>query len=715
MDFKETQTTSFYFFFNLFFNMSSEKYLVSSALPYVNNVPHLGTLLPILSADAYARHLRLKNKEVLFICGTDEHGSTTEVKAREENLTPKEITDKYYKIHKDIYEWFNCSFDSFGRTSSQENKKLTQEIFLKLYKNKYILEKESTQLFCKKCNTFLSDRFIEGICPKCKYEKARGDQCENCGNVLNPTDLIQPKCKFCSEKPEERKTKHLYIDLENLQPKIEEFFKTQSKKGIWTENAIQQTESFLKEGLKPRPITRDLKWGIPVPLETYKQKVFYVWFDAPIGYISITDEKEDYKKWWLSSETNLTQFMGKDNIVFHSILFPASLIGTKDNWKLVDNLVVNEFLNYEDGKFSKSQGTGIFGDSAIETGIPADVWRYYLFANRPETNDSFFTWQEFKERLNNELVANLGNLINRTLTFIYSNTDAKITEERDKSIDNEILNLEKEILSLQDEIKLKSAIQKVFLLSKLGNKYFQDSEPWVLIKTNPEEAQEKLNTLANLIIDISILVSPFLPHTAKEIQSFFSLKNLTYKDLGLKQKNLVIKKPSLLFQKIEDEKIQELKEKFSGKKIPFDIRTAKILEAKNHPEAEKLLILKVKLYGEKKERQIVAGLKQFYPPEYFLNKKILVLANLKPANLRGELSQGMLLAADGSPPLLIEPEQEGEIEFEGTKKETKEIDYKEFQKHIIQIKNNEVYADGKKFLLNKKPIKSNAKNNTKVF
>ncbi len=701
---------------------SKKKYLVTSALPYVNNAPHLGTLLPILSADVYARHLRLKKEDVFFVCGTDEHGTTTEIKAKEEGLSPQQIVNKYFELHKKVYSWFNCSFDSFGRTSSPENKKLTQEIFLDLYKNGYIFEKETTQLYCQNCKMFLSDRFVEGTCPKCQNPKARGDQCDKCGALLSPSDLINPKCKFCGSKPVEKTTKHLYIDLPKLEPQIKNFF---NKRGNWSENAVKQTNAFLKQGLKPRPITRDLKWGIPVPLEEYKNKVFYVWFDAPIGYISITAEKTDYKEWWQNPNTELTQFMGKDNIVFHSILFPAMLLGTKKNWVLVKNLNVNEYLNYENKKFSKSKKIGVFGDEAMQTNIPADVWRYYLLANRPESNDFVFEWKDFQERLNNELVANLGNFINRTLTFIKNNFNSKTTEDRDKSNDKIFLEAEKEILSLLDKIQLKQALHKIMLFSKKANKYFQDAKPWILIKKDREKAQKIVNTLANLAVDLSILVSPFLPDTSQKIQDFFSLKNLTYSDLGLKQKNLEIKNHSLLFKKIDDKEIVALKKRFSGevqkKKIPLDIKYAEIVSVREHPDAEKLYLLKIKLFKDKdsfEERQIVAGLKPFYSKEELEGRKILVLANLKPAKLRGELSEGMLLAADmgeNQKPFLLKPFAKGKISFENAEIDSKQITYKEFLKQNLQIKNNFLYAGENKALLNNKPIQAEINKDAKVF
>jgi len=341
-----------------------QKIIVTAALPYVNNVPHLGNLVPTLSADVYTRFLRLKNENVIFVCGTDEHGTTTEAKALEEGVSPKDITDKYFKIHKDIYNWFNCSFDCFGRTSYKENKDITLDIFNKLDKNGYIVAQTLEQTYCKQCDKFLADRFVTGTCPHCGYEEARGDQCESCGKLLDAIELKNPKCKVCGNTPIIKEAEHLFIDLKKIEPKLLKWITKVEKN--WSTNAKTLTHAWIKEGLKLRCITRDLKWGISVPKKGFEHKVFYSWFDAPIGYIGITAHyKKDWKQWWLSKDTKLVQFMGKDNIAFHTILFPSFLIGTGDPYTLVSELSVNEYLNYETGMFSKSRQIGVFGDDAI--------------------------------------------------------------------------------------------------------------------------------------------------------------------------------------------------------------------------------------------------------------------------------------------------------------------------------------------------------------
>lgn len=642
------------------------KTLITSALPYVNNVPHLGNLIgSTLSSDVFARYKRSRKEDVLFVCGSDEHGTTTETKALEENLTPKELCDKYYKIHKEIYEWFNISFDIFGRTSDETQTQITQEIFLDLHKNGFIKEDTLKQLYCGKDKRYLADRFVEGTCPHCGFEDARGDQCDNCSKLLNPLDLIEPRCKLCSQKPIVKEEKHLFLDLKTLQPQLEDWFEKQIQEGKWTQNAISITRAWLKEGLEQRCITRDLKWGVKVPLEGWEDKVFYVWFDAPIGYISITKQllKDKYKDWWLKpDEIKLYQFMGKDNVPFHSIIFPASLIGSKQPWVKVHHISATEYLQYEDGKFSKSRGTGIFGHQAKQTNIPADVFRYYLLQNRPETSDTKFSWKEFQEKLNNELVATLGNLVNRTLVFVQRYCDYKIEQDLEFTQDDlkfweEVKQKEQEVTDLLDNVKLKDALKKIMEIARLGNIHYQNCAPWKQIKENPQVAKANLSILTHLAKDLAILIGPYMPTTAQSIFDQLGIQKRTWNNLGVLDLNgHTIKEPKHLFQKVEDKQIKELKEKFSGKKETKDDTTdkqnikpalcvAKITEVTKHPTADKLYIEQLDL-GPLGKRQIISGLVGYYTKEELLGKHIIVVANLKEAKLRGELSQGMLLAAE---------------------------------------------------------------------
>lgn len=687
---------------------SKKKILVTSALPYVNNVPHLGNIVGcVLSADVYARAMRLLGREVLYICGTDEHGTQTEVKAIEEKLTPQQICDKYFKIHKEIYEWFNISFDHFGRTSKKNHHLITQDIFKKVEKNGYIVEEETEQVYCKECDKFLADRFVEGKCPYCSYVDARGDQCDSCGKLLNPTELLSPRCSVHGTRPEIRKSKHLFLNLEKLQPQLEKWVAKQSKSGKWTENAIQMTNAWFKEGLKKRAITRDLKWGIPVPYKGFEKKVFYVWFDAPIGYISITEDflKEKYKNWWYNPENvELIQFMGKDNIPFHSIIFPGSLMATKDKFTLVHTINSTEFLNYEGGKFSKSRGTGVFGNDAMESGIPADVYRYYLMMNRPETSDSEFNWEKFRDRLNNELVGNFGNLINRTLVFIKKFFDSKLYDVKlDKDSEDLwkiISEEEKKAVDLFNEIKLRDALKQIMMISNMGNEYFQKKEPWKLRTENEEKCKAAMLLLVTMIKDLAILIEPFMPATSEKIFSQLGINKRDFSDLGkFNIKKHSINEPEVLFKKMEDKEMVALREKFSGKQkssdefSKLDLKVAKIIDVKKHPNAEKLFIEEIDLGKEK--RTIVSGLASYYKPEELIGKNVVVIVNLKPAQLRGVESRGMLLAAGkGKEVKVLEAPKSkpGDSVFaDGLEsKPMKEIDISLFDKIKIKTKNGKV-------------------------
>lgn len=705
---------------------TSQKTIVTSALPYVNNVPHLGTLVCIISADVFSRYLKLKKEDVISVCGTDEHGTTAEVKALEEGLTPRQLVDKYFKIHKKIYEWFECSFDCFGRTSSEENKEITIDIFNKLDKNGYVKEETIEQSFCPKCSKFLADRFVEGKCPNCGYEHARGDQCENCGKLLNATELLDAKCKVCGSTPIIKESRHLFIDLPKLAPKLKTWIKKAEKN--WSENAKTMTAAWLKEGLKPRCITRDLEWGIKVPKKGFENKVFYSWFDAPIGYIGITKEsKKDWKKYWLDPKTRLAQFMGKDNIPFHTILFPAFLIGTGESYALVSDLSVNEYLNYETGKFSKSRNEGVFGDNAVETGIPADVWRYYTIINRPEKTDTVFDWKDFQSKINNELVANLGNLVNRTIVFINNFFDGKIPKAElgasDKNFIKKAEKEEKKALELLDKIELKDALKQIMQISKLGNQYFQEKAPW---KTKDAAA---LHVLANFVKDLAILIEPFMPASSASIKTQLNAEKSDLDDLGklsLKGDHK-IGKAELLFNKLEDKKLEEFKNKFSGKNeeknkaqeekiFPLNLKVAKIVEAKDHPNADKLVVLKIALGDE--ERQIVAGIRKHYSNDELENKRIIIVANLKPAVLRGIESKGMLLAADDGQNLrLLEAtnSEPGDAVFaEGYKNNEKEITFDEFLKIKLSVKDKKVVFENKSLKTKEEELKVDVGDNAAV-
>ncbi|MCL2802074.1 MAG: methionine--tRNA ligase [Treponema sp.] len=728
--------------------------LITSALPYVNNEPHLGNLIQVLSADAFARFCRLKGYETLYICGTDEYGTATENKAAEEGISPKELCDRYHVIHADIYKWFNISFDKFGRTSTHIQTEVVQDIFKNLEKNGFICERTIEQFFCGKCNKFLADRFIRGICPACGSEEARGDQCETCGKLLDPTDLKQPLCSACSSTPSLQKTNHLYIDLPGIKDKLENWIKKASVDGFWAHNAIQMTQAWIRDGLKERAITRDLKWGIPVPKSGYENKVFYVWFDAPIGYISITgtlgEEKGDWKKfvdyWWKSpNDIELFQFIGKDNIPFHTVIFPSSLLGSvgaasSDDWTMLHHMSSSEYLNYENSKFSKSRGVGVFGNDVMDTGIPADVWRFYLYYNRPEKSDAMFTWKDFQEKVNGELIGNLGNLVNRTLSFVTRYYDGKVPAgESDSAFWAEVTKRENIIAEKLDRAELRDAFREIFELSSYANKYFQDSEPWKLRNENPEKAQGVIKDLTYIVRDLAVLVEPYIPAAAEKIASFLGLSfkdGLDYSCLGKPQGIGDITITSeVLFTKLEDELTEQLKEKYSGTQKErnepktfssvVDLRVAKIEKIERHPKADKLYIIQLEagegVTGVREERQIVSGLVPFYKEEDLLGKKIIVAYNLKPAKLRGTESRGMLLAAGDNKGIGEEGQSAERVEVlnaedypTGTRflpededsLAPAEIDIDTFFSYPIMVKDHIVYTGDKKLCLNGNPVKT---------
>ncbi|KAI8083893.1 tRNA synthetases class I (M)-domain-containing protein [Thamnidium elegans] len=514
------------FFLRVLPKENERNVLITSALPYVNNVPHLGNIVgSTLSADVYARYCRARGYNTAFFCGTDEYGTATETKALEEGISCKELCDKYNAIHTSVYEWFDLSFDLFGRTTTDKQTEIAQDIFMKNYENGNIIMETMTQLYCEKCSRFLADRYVEGVCPHCKYDDARGDQCDSCGKLLNATDLIKPRCKLDGNSPITKDSNHLFLDLAKLQPEIEKAFKKSAEEGKWSANGIHITQSWLKEGLRQRCITRDLKWGTPVPLKGYEDKVFYVWFDAPIGYPSITaNYTDEWEKWWKNPENvKLYQFMGKDNVPFHSVIFPGSEIGTGENWTIVNHISTCEYLNYEGGKFSKSRNVGVFGNNAEATGIPPSVWRYYLMSVRPETSDSMFTWNEFITKNNSELLNNLGNFVNRAIRFIFAKYDGVIPKadfsgklETDLIKDVDVLL--KQYVEAMEAVKLRSGLGIAMAISARGNQYLQEANlSNVLFDETRPKCDAVVATAANLIYLLSAIISPYMPGSAESM------------------------------------------------------------------------------------------------------------------------------------------------------------------------------------------------------
>ncbi|MBN1518760.1 MAG: methionine--tRNA ligase [Spirochaetales bacterium] len=679
--------------------------LVTSALPYVNNVPHLGNLIQVLSADVFARACRLRGYDTLYVCGTDEYGTATETKALEEGVSPAELCGRFHAIHKNIYEWFGIAFDKFGRTSTPRQTEIVQGLFKDLDAAGLIKEETIEQLYCDSCERFLADRYVRGTCPHCGYTDARGDQCEACGKLLDPTELIEPKCSTCGATPKPRSTRHLYIDLPAIRPKLEAWMKDASVKGFWANNAIQMTQAWIRDGLKARAITRDLKWGIPVPKPGFEDKVFYVWFDAPIGYISITatlaDEKGfDWKKWWMDPENvELFQFIGKDNIPFHTVIFPSTLLGSAKKWTMLHHMSSTEYLNYESGKFSKSKGVGVFGTDVMDTGIPADVWRFYIFYNRPEKSDFTFTWSDFLEKVNGELIGNLGNLANRTLSFIQRFYDGAIPAGvPDEAFWIQVRGLEADIAERLERAELRDAFRLAFQIADLANKRFQATEPWKARTTDPAAAASLLSDLCYVLRDLAIIMHPYMPAAMDRLASFLGCAvgsgGQDWTRVGKLDGLSTVKDSAVLFQKLDPVVIDELRERYSGsqkeraaregakaaeaaapsgqaapskpapepKPVPYadlpleerfrklvDLRVAKIVKIERHPKADKLYIETLD-DGSGTERVIVSGLVPFYKEEELTGKHIILVNNLKPAKLRGVESKGMLLAASVSGP-----------------------------------------------------------------
>ncbi|XP_030373626.1 methionine--tRNA ligase, cytoplasmic [Scaptodrosophila lebanonensis] len=555
--------------------------LVTSALPYVNNVPHLGNIIGcVLSSDIFARYSRCAGYNTLFISGTDEYGTATENKALAENMTPREICDKYFELHNGIYRWFGIGFDYFGRTTAQEQTDIVQEAFHDVYKAGFILKESVEQLLCQKCDRFLADRFVEGTCPHpgCGYEDARGDQCDKCGKLVNATELIRPRCKVCNTAPVLRSSDQLFIDLPKAEPQLREW--VDHAENGWTNNARVITRAWLREGLKPRCITRDLKWGIPVPHKGFENKVFYVWFDAPFGYVSMTKRyTKDYQQWWQpakGTEVELFQFMAKDNVPFHSVVWPSVLLAINKGHTLVAHIMATEYLNYEDGKFSKSRGIGVFGNDAQDTGIPADVWRFYLASARPEGQDSSFSWNDLAARNNSELLNNLGNFVNRALVFCEKNFNSTVPEialTQDELILLALVNRElRGYINSLEKAKLRDGIRHLMSISRHGNGYMQTQQPWLLLKGNAEQ-KARAATIIGLCVNLACLLAnllyPYMPSTARTL---FAQLNAQHTRLNadkplatlLLRTGHKIGKPAPLFAKLEQAFIDELKGKYGG-------------------------------------------------------------------------------------------------------------------------------------------------------
>ncbi|MDP3881702.1 MAG: methionine--tRNA ligase [Nanoarchaeota archaeon] len=682
----------------------TNKRLITAALPYINNIPHLGHIVGShLPADIFARYCRTKGYETVFIGGTDENGSTSEIAAESIGIEIKEFSDKLHEEHKKIYEWFNISYDIFSRTSKPIHHQTTQEIFKVIHKKGFITPGKMKVFYSINEKRFLPDRYVKGTCPKCGYEDATGDQCEKCTSVLDPAQLINPRSTMTNSPVIIKETQHLFLRLDKLSGKVESWIKKQK---TWRSQVKSLALAWIKEGLRERCITRDLKHGVPVPLKGYEDKVLYVWFDAPIGYISATKEirSKDWDKFWQDKSTDIYNFLGKDNIPFHTIFFPAMLLAHGE-FNLPYNVVGLQYLNYEGGKFSKSKKRGVFCEKLPLSGIDVDVMRSYLTFVIPETNDTEFRWEDFQKRINGDLIGNYANLINRTVSFINSRLKGQVKKPSkseitslDKKLEKAVKDKASKIEKFLEQAQLRAAYAELLALSSDGNKYFDDAKPWEEINKDPHRASTILYNCASLCRSIAILSSPFTPSAAQKIWNQIGLAGKvdekgnwnTAQELN-HENQYSTKKAQILFSKITNEDLDKFKkivsdtndisELFGKRKIEkpvnlstkmadndkisyedfakLDLRVGKILKVEDHPQADKLYVLTVDL-GEEKPRTIVAGLRLKYKKEDLQGKLGVFVANLAPVKLRGIESNGMILAAgdDYNTVVILQPEKD---------------------------------------------------------
>ena len=647
---------------------------VTSALPYANGPVHIGHLAGVyVPADIYVRYLRLKKEDVLFIGGSDEHGVPITIRAKKEGITPQDVVDRYHKIIKDSFEEFGISFDVYGRTTSKVHRETASEFFRTLYDKGEFVEKTSMQYYDEEAHTFLADRYITGECPHCHAEGAYGDQCEKCGTSLSPTDLINPKSAISGSKPVMRETKHWYLPLDKHEAWLRQWILEDHKE--WRNNVYGQCKSWLDMGLQPRAVSCDLDWGIPVPVEGAEGKVLYVWFDAPIGYISNTKEllPDSWETWWKDPETRLVHFIGKDNIVFHCIVFPA-MLKAEGSYILPDNVPSNEFLNLEGDKISTSRNWAVWLHEYLRD-FPGkqDVLRYVLTANAPETKDNDFTWKDFQARNNNELVAVYGNFVNRALQLTQKYYDGVVPAcgeltEYDRQTLDEFKDVKAKVEELLDAFKFRDAQKEAMNLARIGNKYIADSEPWKVVKTDPERVKTVIYISLQLTANLAIAFEPFLPFSSEKLRKMLNMESFEWNRLGrtdLLQAGHRLAKPELLVEKIEDDVIEAQVQKLLDTKkaneeanykakpvrenIAFedfqklDIRVGTVLECTKVPKADKLLCFKIADGLE--NRTIVSGISKFYKPEELVGKQVCFIANLAPRKLKGIESQGMILSA----------------------------------------------------------------------
>jgi methionyl-tRNA synthetase len=652
-----------------------KRYTVTTALPYANGPVHIGHLAGVyVPADIYVRYLRLKGEDVVFIGGSDEHGVPITIKARNEGVSPQDIVDKYHKIIKDSFEEFGISFDIYSRTSGKVHHQTASDFFLKLYDEGKFIEKTSEQYYDPREKMFLADRYITGTCPHCGYEKAYGDQCEKCGTSLSATDLINPKSAISGNVPELKETKHWFLPLNDYEEWIREWI-LEGHKNDWRPNVYGQVKSWVDSGLQPRAVTRDLNWGVRVPVDGAEGKVLYVWFDAPIGYISATKELTgDWEKYWKSPDTKLVHFIGKDNIVFHCIIFPV-MLKAEGSYIVPDNVPANEFLNLEGDKISTSRNWAVWLHEYLrDFENKQDVLRYVLTANAPETKDNDFTWKDFQQRNNSELVAILGNFVNRALVLTKKYFAGKVPQRGeltgfDKEVLKGIEEFPEKIARQLDTYHFREALREMMNLARLGNKYLADTEPWKVYKTDPERVETILNIALQIVANLTILGEPFLPFSMKKLRTMTGIPGYGWDKAG--DTNLLpaghqLGKPSLLFERIDDKAVEAQVQRLLDTRkanemaeagaepqkdtivyddfMKMDIRTGTIVEAEKVAKTKKLLKLKIDTGID--ERTVVSGIAEYYKPEEIIGKQVSILVNLAPRKLRGIESQGMILMAE---------------------------------------------------------------------
>jgi methionyl-tRNA synthetase len=650
--------------------------LITTALPYANGPIHIGHLAGVyVPADIYARYLRLKNEDVIMIGGSDEHGVPITLKAKNEGITPQDVVDKFHGIIKESFKKFGISFDVYSRTSSKIHHETASEFFKKLYDDGKFVEKTSEQYYDEENNQFLADRYIIGTCPKCGFEKAYGDQCESCGTSLSPNELINPTSTISGNQPILKETTHWYLPLDQYEPWLKEWILEGHKE--WKTNVYGQCKSWIDSGLMPRAVTRDLDWGVPVPIEGVDGKVLYVWFDAPIGYISATKElTKDWETYWKDPETRMLHFIGKDNIVFHCIIFPA-MLKAEGTYNLPENVPANEFLNLENDKISTSRNWAVWLHEYLED-FPGkeDVLKYVLTANAPETKDNDFTWKDFQTRNNSELVAVLGNFVNRALVLTQKYYDGVVPErgeltDYDKEALESISTIKTSVEKSIDSFRIREALKNAMDLARLGNKYLADEEPWKVVKTDAERVKTIMNICLQITANLTICLQPFLPFSMDKLRGFLNLEELDWDKFGdteMLKAGHKVNKPELLFEKIEDDVIEAQLQKLQDTKkenelaaataapakenIEFDdfakmdIRAGTVIECEKVAKTKKLLKLKIDTGID--QRTVVSGIAEYYKPEDLIGKQVSILVNLAPKSLRGIESQGMILCAENA-------------------------------------------------------------------